>query len=146
MVKLILRVPNNFDIELFGSLATSIVRDKVEEEHQRKDYDFDLGDFISPHPVANHLSDGYFFAEDFDPEKHYCSSVSELVYETDAPNTFYLEYEVDAGLLDMGYIEALELLQKITPQVDFWIENSGGGENTKNDWYEGAPLYELYRK
>ena len=107
MIKMILTVPHGFNAETFGNVATSMVRDS-QNEFDRRDYDYNLGDFLSVHCAkddSNWITFNYYDLKGMDT------------------------YEVNADYVDMEHIAALMKLQKICPQVEFHFENSGNGKN-----------------
>ena len=110
MIKMILTVPHNFDAKTFGNIATAIVRDETENEYERREYDYDLGDFLHIHFAKDDHSVGTF-------------------------NYYHLKntdtYEVNADFVDIAHIAALVKLQKLFPQIEFHFENTGDGENNK---------------
>ena len=108
MIKMILTVPRHFDAQTFCNVATSIVRDETENEYDRGNYDYDLGNFLNIHYAKGNDGWGTF--------NYYNLKDSDV-------------YEVNADFVDMAHIVALMKIQKLCPQVEFHFENSGEGKN-----------------
>lgn len=99
MVKMILTVPQGFNAELFCNAATAMVKDAAENEYERRQYDYNLGEQITTYR-----------------------------FNFERLNLF----EVNADFVDFAHLDALQQLQSICPQVEFYFENDGDGENSRS--------------
>lgn len=139
MIHLILSVPNGFNAETFCNVATAMIRDS-QNEYDRRDYDYDLGEFVKPHYVAGDMV--YSLGNN-----EYLQPISALIENAKKPAPLYRQYEVNADFVDMAHIEALQKLQTICPQVEIHFENCGDGKNetTAYDEYFAENYIELLR-
>lgn len=130
MKMLVMKVPHGFNAELFCNVAMSMTRD-AQNETERTDYDFELGDHVKPHYVAG--------------DKVYAFGNNEYIVPIEAlmtrrPKEFEL-YEINADYIDMALLNSLLKLQELCPEVEFWFENNGDGENAVVDWEYGFENY-----
>lgn len=123
MNKMILIVPKGFDARTFCNIATAIVRDS-QNETDRRDYDYDLGDYVQKHYVAGDKV--YYFGEN-----KYIEPISALISNSKKHASFEM-YDVEASLVDFAHIEALKKLQVLCPEVEFHFENDGDGEEYRD--------------
>ena len=116
MLMMIVRTPRDFDAVAFFNAVTSIVRDE-QNETDRLDYDFNLGEHLSIHYVPAgswYVGDGVWY-----------TPISVKIEEAKKPAPNFVEYEVNADFLDMACIEVIERLQTLCPEVEIHFENTG---------------------
>ncbi len=138
MVKLVLNVPAGFNAELFCNVASALVRDEAGDD--RREYDYNLGDFISRHYVAG---DKVFYFGD----NKYIQPMDALIEEAQKTRA-YVSYEVSTDWVDVAHLEALKKLQELCPEVEFHFENCGDGENEEcpgdEEYFDNA-YYDLFK-